>query len=372
MIQKNLKSFVLTNRRLIIPNIGAFLLKETADKQKQVIFSSFLKYDDGLLRKLLCEQENISEDKAKNAVEEFSQTILDTLNDEKPFFINQLGCLTKDNQGIINFVADETEKKVEIDTNPVVTTVTETENFIKTVENLYNTDEPKDETIPVYVPPIIETNNNDFNTDFNNIPKTDFEQKNDYTYNNIIIPPMKTEKNQKIGYWILIAILSLLLIILLLYIFNNNFKKTVDSIFGKDKIETVKTPEENTTTTTAVIDSTQTTQDANTTTQDPAQTTSTQTTTQTTSSVPSSSIGTAKGKYQVIVGCFLEKENAEKLERELRAQGVDVRVPNRLMGEWTIVIVLETNDLEEATRSKEKWIAAGYDDAWVRTPYYYR
>jgi len=73
-----------------------------------------------------------------------------------------------------------------------------------------------------------------------------------------------------------------------------------------------------------------------------------------------------RGRYQIIAGCFLERVNAEKRGRELSSKGFNVTVPDRLYGDWVIVIVYEGDDRNEALKVREQCFAAGYDDAWIR------
>ncbi|MDR2653435.1 MAG: SPOR domain-containing protein [Prevotellaceae bacterium] len=325
MIQK-LKSLVLKNRRLIIPTIGAFLLRETEDPQKRVIFSSFLKYDDGLLTKLLCEHENISEGEAKQIVDNFVRDVLDVINSDNNFYVPNFGYFTKNSQGVIDFVIEN------IDENIQTANVTE--------------EEPE---IPPYVPPVTET------PAIENI--TEQEPQYDFDFSNFYVPPPSNttdttperEKNSHAGYWILTIILIIIAVLLLLYLFSNDFKKTVNSLFSsKPKIEVQQTD-----TTKVVADTAKAVQQPDTVVTNQGQTTT--------------STSVQNGKYQVIAGCYLERSIAENFADELRSKGYSVRIPDRLAGEWTLVIIFESNDKHEAERVKDDFVAEGYPDAWVRT-----
>ncbi|MDR2065208.1 MAG: HU family DNA-binding protein [Prevotellaceae bacterium] len=335
MIQK-LKSLVLGNRRLIIPAIGAFLVKETEDVKNRIIFSSFLKYDDGLLTKLLCEQENISEEEAKQIVEKFVHEISDAINKGNNFSIPNFGYFTKNNQGIIDFVIEDTDNNTNSKTG---------------ITNMpaENKEEP---VFPPYFPPVAET------TVFEN---TEQATQYDFNFPNSFIPPANTantetttkSKTSHAGYWILTIVLIIIAVLFLLYLFSKDFKQTVNSLFGsKQKIEAGKD------TTTVVADTAKKVQQKDTVTA--KQITKNKQTAQT-------STNTANGKYQVIAGCYLERSIAENFADELRNKGYNARIPDRLAGEWNLVIVHESNDINDAVRIKDSFVANGYPDTWVRT-----
>jgi cell division protein FtsN len=72
-----------------------------------------------------------------------------------------------------------------------------------------------------------------------------------------------------------------------------------------------------------------------------------------------------RSKYQTVVGCFLEKSNAEKCFNEAKNKGFDAKISEQ-KGEWILVVVFEGDDLNEAERVQEQSVSAGYSDAWVR------
>ncbi|MDR3287583.1 MAG: SPOR domain-containing protein, partial [Prevotellaceae bacterium] len=329
MIQNKLKSLVLSNRRLIIPTIGAFLVNQ----QGVVTFSSFLKYDDGLLAKLLCEQEHISEEDAQQIIRGFAHEVLDTITIGNKFQIANFGYFSTDNHGNVMFTV---ENAVAEPINPYIPPVVETQPVVTTPEepqNFFNT--------PFTEPPI-------FNTTGQN---NDFGYQNDNNVNSH--NTMEKEKKSKAGYWILTIILIIIAVLLLLYLFSKDFKKTVNSLFSdKPRIETVKD------TTPPVADTATVVQDTATvvTQQQPEHT-------QTYGNIAAS---TLNGKYQVVAGCYLEREIADKFVRELKEKGYEPRIPDHLSGEWIVVIVYESDDENDAARVRDQFAAAGYDDAYIR------
>ena len=360
MIEQILKSIVIENRRLIIPTIGAFLTKDVEDAKKKVTFSSFLKYDDGLLTKLLCDSKNISEAEAKQEIADFAQRISSALDSGNNYTIGDFGYFTKDNNGIIDFVVENINTVVEF-TMPKV-------------------EEP---VIPPYVPPVIETPvvETPVFVQPQYVPPQyvppqytppQEEQNNDFDFSKIIIPSANNNnsatsttsmsdrppKKNNVGYWVLAIILVIIATLLLLYLFSKDFKHTVNSLFGsKQNVETVKTDQAKNAV--APVDTAKIAQ------QDTVA--NRQRTEQSAQQSKPISAGDANGKYQVVLGSYLERSVAENFADEMRGKGYTVKIPERLAGEWVLVIGYETNDQNDAVRMQERFISEGYDDAYVRT-----
>ncbi|MDR2126343.1 MAG: HU family DNA-binding protein [Prevotellaceae bacterium] len=374
MIQ-NLKALVLGNRRLIIPAVGAFLVKEE-DSQVRIIFSSFLKYDDGLLTKLLSNRDNISEEQAKSTVETFAREILNTLNNGNNFSIPDFGYFAKDNRGTINFIVEKTDSSALPEANaadvkqeePVFTT------YVPPV-----TDTPVGET-QVAESAVEETPVNETFVFGNTEQESQNDFNNDFNFTNYYTPPAtdntSTErttvkkKTSHAGYWILTIILIIIAAALLLYFLSKDIKQKVNSLFvDKPKIEIKKD------TTAIVVDTLNKNKPEDTVAvkhEEATHTThNTQHTTQTTHNAPHTAQTTPtsiqNGKYQVIAGCYLERAIAEHFADELRRKGYNARIPDGRAGEWTLVIVYESNDMNDAIRLKDSFVADGYADAWVRT-----
>jgi cell division protein FtsN len=291
----------------------------------------------------LCKQENISEEQAKQIVDNFVHDVLNVINNGNNFFIPDFGYFTKNSQGIIDFVVENLDNSTHTET---------------TVTNI--TEEKKEEPIfTPYVPPVIETPVTEMPVFGNTEQKT----QDDFNFSNFYTPPVNgttnteqtTAKNKTnhAGYWILTIILIIIAVLLLLYLFSNDFKKTVNSLFSSEpKIEVKKdTP-------TVVADTAKQVQPKDTVVTKPEETNK---------QTDKTSTNTPNGKYQVIAGCYLERSIAENFADELRNKDYNVRIPDRLAGEWTLVIVYESNDIDDATRVKDAFVADGYPDAWVRT-----
>ncbi|MDR0415661.1 MAG: hypothetical protein LBH84_09670, partial [Prevotellaceae bacterium] len=75
MIINHLRKFVEDNLRVVIPDVGAFLRKSKADVpfEASVIFSPFLRSNDGVLEGLVAEEEHIDRESAAEKVRKFVQ-----------------------------------------------------------------------------------------------------------------------------------------------------------------------------------------------------------------------------------------------------------------------------------------------------------
>lgn len=115
MDKKVLAELILTNKRLILPNLGAFLHKETAQPgTSNVTFSPFLKYNDGLLEELIISKFGVSKTDAISLVKKIIDDINSDLMSTGRCSIPGIGYLIKDSKGTISLSASETiEPKTE-------------------------------------------------------------------------------------------------------------------------------------------------------------------------------------------------------------------------------------------------------------------
>lgn len=107
-----LNVWVYNNRRLIIPEFGAFLRDERTDN---LVFSSFLRYNDGLLEKIIASHKNISSSEAKDTIRNFVSEMKNTLNESGRYEITNFGYFLNEN-GDIRFIHTEEVSKPSIQT----------------------------------------------------------------------------------------------------------------------------------------------------------------------------------------------------------------------------------------------------------------
>lgn len=99
MLIESISKYLLTNKRLVVPNLGAFIVKVPGEK---ILFSNLMKGDDGVLRHLLTE-EGISELEAAGLIDRFVFEVNYRLQNCGICDINGLGRLTVGANGSISF-----------------------------------------------------------------------------------------------------------------------------------------------------------------------------------------------------------------------------------------------------------------------------
>lgn len=96
-----LKRLIADNKRLILPEFGAFLKKET-ESGTTVIFSPFLRKDDGVMIAEIRREFGIDTADAEAMVEEFMLHIKQSINANGKYIVDGIGVLVKDDNGIIS------------------------------------------------------------------------------------------------------------------------------------------------------------------------------------------------------------------------------------------------------------------------------
>jgi len=103
-----LAELIRSNKRLIIPNVGAFLHRETeSNTQFGITFSPFLKYNDGQLEELLIKGYGHSKIDALEQVKNFSTEIFNEIKEKGAYIIPGIGSLVFDTKGAIYLTSTE-------------------------------------------------------------------------------------------------------------------------------------------------------------------------------------------------------------------------------------------------------------------------
>ncbi|MFW6248993.1 MAG: SPOR domain-containing protein [Bacteroidota bacterium] len=110
MFNQYLPELIRSNNRVIIPKVGAFILKKQ-DGDEVVTFNSILKFDDGLLSGVIAEKENLEKNEAIKKVAEYANQILEKINNGEQYKIEGLGNLYKDANGKVQFLDSKTAPK---------------------------------------------------------------------------------------------------------------------------------------------------------------------------------------------------------------------------------------------------------------------
>lgn len=108
-----LKELIEKNARVIIPEFGAFLVKDDGTgvfKAENISFSPFLRYNDGMLEDTLASSKSISKEESGKQIKQFVESIKDQLLNSNQFVIEGLGYLYRDNRGGVHFSSKPLEK----------------------------------------------------------------------------------------------------------------------------------------------------------------------------------------------------------------------------------------------------------------------
>ena len=94
MLSKYIKNLLDVHSRVIVPDLGAFMLK--GDASKTIYFNEFLRFNDGLLVDSVAEQEQVDKIEAAKKVKNFVDNINKQLSDNKLVVLEGLGTLYLD------------------------------------------------------------------------------------------------------------------------------------------------------------------------------------------------------------------------------------------------------------------------------------
>lgn len=97
-----LASLIKANNRLVIPNLGAFLHKETGS----IVFSPFLNKDDGMLQSAISRHFGVPAHQANQEVETLVETIKSSLSSVGKFYIDNVGILMINETGGVSLVEE--------------------------------------------------------------------------------------------------------------------------------------------------------------------------------------------------------------------------------------------------------------------------
>lgn len=109
MDSNDLVNIIENNSRIILPDFGAFLLKESGNnefKPENITFSPFLKYNDGVLEEYFAKSKGITKEESIKQIKAFIEQVKNQINEAGYFTIEGIGKLTRNNRGAIILVAE--------------------------------------------------------------------------------------------------------------------------------------------------------------------------------------------------------------------------------------------------------------------------
>lgn len=113
MIVEIISKYLETNKRLVVPNLGAFIVKEAG---RTVLFSNLIKGDDGVLRSLLISS-GVSELEAAAAIDRFVFEVNFRLENRGECLLSGFGELRNGVNGTITFTFSPSVKGENLDGN---------------------------------------------------------------------------------------------------------------------------------------------------------------------------------------------------------------------------------------------------------------
>ena len=116
MIVEIISKYLETNKRLVVPNLGAFIVKEAG---RTVLFSNLIKGDDGVLRSLLISS-GVSELEAAAAIDRFVFEVNFRLESRGECMLSGFGELRNGVNGTIAFTFSPSVKGENLDGNIAV------------------------------------------------------------------------------------------------------------------------------------------------------------------------------------------------------------------------------------------------------------
>jgi nucleoid DNA-binding protein len=161
MTTKFLIELIQKSTRVILPEFGAFLIKDDGTgvfKPENITFSPFLRYNDGVVEDALSVAQKIGKDKAKEQINSFIELLHAELAEKKEYELEGLGFLYSDIRGSVHFsvnAPNELEKKSSkptskskpADTKPLTTNIIEVPKTSVEKEEIVPTEDSKNELI---------------------------------------------------------------------------------------------------------------------------------------------------------------------------------------------------------------------------------
>lgn len=95
-----LKQLIAQHRRVVIPDFGAFLKKE-GPRGEQLVFSPFLRKDDGMVTEALIREYGVESEDARGMIAEFVVYLRQSLASSGRYYIEGVGMLAADANGSI-------------------------------------------------------------------------------------------------------------------------------------------------------------------------------------------------------------------------------------------------------------------------------
>ena len=109
MLSRIVTAKLKENRRLVIPELGVFLVREDGG----ILFSELMRGDDGVLRSAVAADRGVAEYEAEQIIARFVSEVRGTLDCGLSYRLERLGVLSRDERGLIVFRSLAEEHRTE-------------------------------------------------------------------------------------------------------------------------------------------------------------------------------------------------------------------------------------------------------------------
>lgn len=142
MLGNYFRELLEKHNRVIIPDFGAFLVKDTGTVRdiKNTTFSPFLRYNDGLVENFLAEREELTKVDASTKVRDYVENLKAQIEKGEKVYLPELGYFSLDSRGTTQFTLDTSKKSSKDSDEPAK---------IKSVENLKESEKAMPAEAPV-------------------------------------------------------------------------------------------------------------------------------------------------------------------------------------------------------------------------------
>ena len=120
MIESIITDYLKSNRRLVVPGLGAFLRKEGGE----LVFVPFLNKDDGILSGLVRQTYGSSLAEADEIIEQYVEQVRTSLSEREAYLVVGLGSLKRDANGIL-FLDTADHSSTPVRKEPVAVSIVE-------------------------------------------------------------------------------------------------------------------------------------------------------------------------------------------------------------------------------------------------------
>jgi len=105
-MEKTLIRLLELNNRVIVPDLGAFIIRQ--QDPKELVFNDLLAFDDGMLTDYIIQEDKLSKSEAQNRIRQFVEKIRKKINSGDVYQLENLGSLKIDSSSRIAFSSSET------------------------------------------------------------------------------------------------------------------------------------------------------------------------------------------------------------------------------------------------------------------------